>query len=181
MEVVLYASNGGTLVLVPDCFEPSSDLVHTHGRFRRCGRVHITDRSCPGLCRRIAADFDQSSYSILSDREAQALFGPETPRGSSDRRGQPREVQLFCRQQEPGGVARPMPGPAIPPLGDRPAPAAATVRAWASIRAIAIRGGTSMREFVRFARMAASSSPAGNLRPDAYPHDAADCTTSREL
>jgi hypothetical protein len=177
MEAVLYASQGGTLVLVPECFEPSSDLVHAYGRFRRCGRVHIVERSATELCGRISADFDRNSYCILGSRDAEILFGPEMPRVCGDRRHQPREVQLVCRQQEPGS---PAPEAGSQRRGGKWSPAAA-LRAWAAIRAIATRTGMPMPDFVRFTRMTASTSAAGHLRPGAYPHDAADCTTSREL
>jgi hypothetical protein len=180
MEAVLYASQGGTLVLVPDCFEPSSNLVHTYGRFRRCGRVHVADNSTIELCSRISADFDQSSYSILDGLDAVALFGPEMPRISGDRRCQPRDVRLFCRQQEPGRVGTPAREPATPVRGGKWSPAAA-LRAWISTRKIATRTGMPMRDFVRFTRMAASTSAAGNPQPGIYPGDGADCTNSREL
>lgn len=179
MVAMLYASHGGTLVLVPECFEPSSDLVRAHGRFRRCGRIQIADRSVPELCGRISADFDQSSYCILDRCDAEALFGPEMPRICGDRRHQPREVQLVCRQQEPGRSGSPALEPETPRRG-KWSPAAA-LRAWVAIRAMAARAGTPMREFVRFTRMPASPSAAGNLPPAGYPQDAADCTISREL
>lgn len=180
MEAVLYASNDGTLVLVPACFEPSSDLVRAHGRFRCCGRVHIADPSCPVLCSRIAADFDQSSFSLLDSQDAEALFGPGMPPISGDRRHQPRDVQLFCRQQEPGRTKSTTPGPAIAVSG-RNWPPAAALRAWTSIRAIAARTGTPMRDFVRLTRMATSATAAGSFRPGTGPRDAGDCTATREL
>ena len=176
MEAVLYASNGGTLVLVPDCFEPSSDLVQAHGRFRPCGRVRITEPCHIELCRRISADFDHSSYSILGTRDARELFGSQIPCASSDRRRQPREVQLSCRQPEllrrtPGRAAKARPAAKI----DRIAAACA------SIGAIVTQTGTPVREFVRFMRMAASLSTAGIRPSDAYAPEPADCATSREL
>jgi hypothetical protein len=177
MDAVLYVSHGGTLVLVPDCFEPSSDLVHVHGRFRRCGRVHIVERSATGLCLRICADFDERSYSILDSRDAAALLGPEMPRPFGDRRWQPRDVPMVCGRQHSGTSASPVPGQMRPAHGGKWSPATA-LRA---IRTIASRGGTSMRDFVRFARMAAPLSAALDLRPRTFPRDAADCTTSREL
>jgi hypothetical protein len=180
MEAVLYASHGGTLVLVPECFEPSSDLVHAYGRFRRCGRIHIVERSATELCGRISADFDRTSYCILGSRDAERLFGPEMPRVSGDRRHQPRESQLVCRQQEPRMSGRPAPDAVSQPRGGKWSLAAA-LRVWAAIKAIATRTGVPMPDFVRFTRMTASTSAAGHLRPGAYPHDAANCTTSREL
>jgi hypothetical protein len=180
MVAVLYASQGGTLVLVPECFEPSNGLVHAYGRFRRCGRVHLLEQSATGLCERISADFDQNSYSLLDSRDAEALFGPGMPHISGDRRHQSREVQLVCRQEVPGISGSPATESPIP-LRGRSWSTVAALRAWSSIRAIAARTGTPMRDFVRFTRMTASTSTAGNLRPGPCPPDAADCTTSREL
>jgi hypothetical protein len=73
MEAMLYACTKGTLVLVPECFEPSSDLDRAHGRFWPCGRIRLDDPGCGRLCRRVLADFDRCSYSILSRRDADRL------------------------------------------------------------------------------------------------------------
>lgn len=94
MEAMLYASASGALVLVPACFEPSRELIATHGRLHACGRIDLADLRHTALWARIHDDFDRNSFALLSQQDAGRLFGGEAIWGFSDRRRAPREVPM---------------------------------------------------------------------------------------
>jgi hypothetical protein len=98
MDAMLYSSAQGALVLVPACFEPSMELQMAHGRLLLCCRVELAALAGSALGRRVAADFDQCTYAMLSPRDARRLFGSQALWGSSDRRLTPREVLLSGQQ-----------------------------------------------------------------------------------
>ena len=92
MEAVLYASVSGALILVPECFAPSNDLEHVHGRLMPCGRISLEEEAYPDLCRRIGLDFDRMSYCVLGARDVDRLFAAKALWKLYERRRTPRET-----------------------------------------------------------------------------------------
>ena len=108
MEAVLYASVSGALVLVPECFSPSNDLEHAHGRLMPCGRISLEEDAFPDLCRRISFDFDRMSYCVLSARDADRLFAAKALWKLYERRRTPRSTKGIDEPKPPTlGVTAP--------------------------------------------------------------------------
>jgi hypothetical protein len=79
MDVALYASDHGTLILVPACMHPAQEAERRHGPLRMCGQAHLNDLPDIYSRARIEADIDQSAYAMVNVHEAQSLLGVRHP------------------------------------------------------------------------------------------------------
>ena len=79
MDVALYASDFGILLLVPACMHPSQDAERRYGPLEWCGRANLGDVSDTDVRARIETDVVRSTYALLTVRDAQALFGSDHP------------------------------------------------------------------------------------------------------
>ena len=76
MDVSLYASHHGVLLLVPACMHPSQDAERRYGplQFRGQGPLEdVPDRDCRA---RIEADLDRCAYALVHQREARCIARP---------------------------------------------------------------------------------------------------------
>jgi hypothetical protein len=79
MDVALYASPHGVLLLVPACMHPSRDAERRYGplQLRGEGQLEdVPDRDCRA---RIEADLDRCAYSLVHQREARCIAPPPPP------------------------------------------------------------------------------------------------------
>jgi hypothetical protein len=76
MDVTLYASSHGILLLVPACMQPSQDAERRYGPLQLQGQgplEDVPDRDCRA---RIAADLDRCAYALVHQREARCFARP---------------------------------------------------------------------------------------------------------
>jgi hypothetical protein len=78
MNFIVYGSNAGMLLLVPDCFLPSFAAQSSYGPLDLCGKVR--DRAGGAeLWNRFCTDIERQSFAIVSVGEADTLLGHEHP------------------------------------------------------------------------------------------------------
>lgn len=79
MDVALYISGHGILLLVPACMHPSRDAERRYGPLSLCGEGHLDDLDDAQCRLRIEADLDRSAYALVHFDVAQSLLGERHP------------------------------------------------------------------------------------------------------
>ena len=77
MDVALYATEAGMLLLVPDCILPTKEAERLYAPLHLCAHSRIGDIVDPHVRARIEADIDTQSFAVLTLAEAQAIVGIE--------------------------------------------------------------------------------------------------------
>jgi hypothetical protein len=75
MDVALYTSDLGRLLLVPSCVRPPADAERLHGPLRLCAEGTISTVVDAALRARIEQDLDAHTYALVTVKEAKALLG----------------------------------------------------------------------------------------------------------
>jgi hypothetical protein len=77
MDVALYATEAGILLLVPDCIHPTKEAERLYAPLDLCARSRLADIPDPHVRARIEADIDVQSFAVLTLDEAQSIVGIE--------------------------------------------------------------------------------------------------------
>ncbi len=79
MDVVIYQSETGQLLLVPACLLPSRELLATFGPVRVCGPARVRDDDGSPAWRRMLAEIDAHHYSVIRREDGVRLLHADTP------------------------------------------------------------------------------------------------------
>jgi hypothetical protein len=87
MDVTLYTSGHGTLVLVPACMLPTRDAERLHGPLQLCTRAQVSPHVDERLRARIEEELDRKAYALVTVHEAKTLLGLRHARACSRQLG----------------------------------------------------------------------------------------------
>ena len=76
MELTLYRTLDGLIVVMPDCFLPALGC-RSHEPLTRCGSVTVADARCVDSWQSVMRDIEFKSFAILDQRAARRLLGDE--------------------------------------------------------------------------------------------------------
>jgi hypothetical protein len=77
MDVALYATQSGILLLVPDCIHPTREAERLYAPLHLCARSRLVDIPDLNVRARIEADIDVQSFAVITLVEAQSIVGIE--------------------------------------------------------------------------------------------------------
>jgi len=79
MDVALYSSERGALLLVPDFMQPPQVALSLYGPLAWCASAHLDAFVDAGLRTRIESEIDLHAYALVSLGEARRVLGAQHP------------------------------------------------------------------------------------------------------
>jgi len=79
MDVALYSSERGALLLVPDFMQPPQVALSLYGPLAWCASAHLDAFVDIGLRARIESEIDLHAYALVSLGEARRVLGTQHP------------------------------------------------------------------------------------------------------
>ena len=75
MDVALYTSDQGTLLLVPACMQPAHEAQRLYGPLQPCAKAHLAHMRDPVVRARVERDIDHHAYALVTVAEVKSLLG----------------------------------------------------------------------------------------------------------
>lgn len=79
MDVVIYQSETGQLLLVPACLLPSHELLAAFGPVRVCGPAQVRDDDGSPAWQRMLSEIDAHHYSVIRREDGVRLLHADAP------------------------------------------------------------------------------------------------------